>query len=128
VLAAGGTVEWQASDRLKLGLSYYHRTPSGTTPFLFDDVQIGHEFGPSIDWRVNPRWRVAVSGRHDLSNSRWRAFDVMVARTLDCMEYGLTYSRTRREIGLHVALLNFGGGAGVVTPPICRDIMPSPNE
>lgn len=104
-------VEGGFGNRFEGKLSVIHHVQSGRTPFEFDDIDIPTEFRLSgIAWIVRERWKLIYDMRYDASNWEMRDWSAGVVYRAHCIEWGLSYNLSRREVRLIVDLV------GITTP------------
>jgi hypothetical protein len=111
------SVEAPLGPKLKLGLSYIRRWPSGASPFLFDRVEIRRELLPDVSYEFARDWRLQVRTRQDLRAGTRRDAEVQLIRTRHCLEYGLVWREARGLFGFSLGLSRAFTPAPEAGPP-----------
>lgn len=107
-VAYGINFELQPSENLALRARYLRRDGRGDGPFAFDAIEIARELGLGVAARIGPGWRAEVLARRDLDRGDFPALDVSIIRVAHCLEYGLTWRKVGRELGIRVGLAASG--------------------
>lgn len=87
-----------------------HHITSGTTPFLFDDVDIRTELLAGAAWQFTDKWGVEGWGRYDLDETDMRDYEIGLSFRAHCLTWGLYYRDVGSRIGLRVDLTGLTGG------------------
>ncbi|NCO43285.1 MAG: hypothetical protein COZ06_12580 [Armatimonadetes bacterium CG_4_10_14_3_um_filter_66_18] len=95
----------QLRPNLEAEIGYLTHSVHGSTPFEFDDIDIGRELRLSGDWEVGSRWRVPFRMRYDLDRQTWGNREVGLVRRGHCVEYGFTWDQARSELGLELGFV-----------------------
>ncbi len=114
VVAPRVAAHYLGGPTLDLVMAYQHRTPHGTTPFLFDKVEIGREVTSGLMLVPRPGWRTEVWTRYDTNQGRLRDAEVTLVRVMHCLEYSVGW----RKVGSQIRLgMNLAGGARALLEP-----------
>lgn len=92
---------------------YVRHQPSGSTPFLFDDVYVEDELHGQLAVGLGANWSLDSYARLDLDESRLREWQVGVYRRLHCLTWGLRWDRADETLSLEV---NINGLTGDTLP------------
>lgn len=99
--------------RLSDSLSGYgtlrHHLVTGSTPFLFDEVDMRSELTLGADWQLDRLWRVRGTGRFDLDETEFRDYEVRINRQVHCLTWGAYYRGIGSQFGLTLDLTGFTG-------------------
>lgn len=113
--------QWNLGNGNTLAAAFRHQNAYGSTPFLFDAVDVRNE----LRFRYNgdlARWSCAVQVAYDAD--RWRASDtaLQVVHKLDCMEFGITYRTRSQGLGFILNLMpgSLPGGSATNTLTAAR--------
>lgn len=95
---------WRSPGGTTLSAAYRYRRQSGSTPFLFDRLDVERELRLQYDGDYR-RWGLGFGLVYD--TERWRAYDtsMSIVHKLDCMEFGLRYSARSQSLGIVFNLL-----------------------
>ena len=91
-----------------------HHLVRGTTPFLFDDVDIKTELQAGLAWAMTDRWGLDGWGRYDLDRGDMRDYQVGFSYRAHCLTWGLYYRDLGNRIGVRVDLSGLTGAG----PPV----------
>jgi len=97
-------LRYDGGKRFSLALSYQHRSTTGSTPFLFDEIQIRREITGNLVALPHPLWRVEVGTRFDTANGELRDAEVTLFRTVHCLEYSVGWRKERSELRVGLGL------------------------
>lgn len=100
----------QVSDSLHLDATLRQHFTGGSTPFLFDDVDIETEIETGFDWDITDRWRFHGWSRYDAEEGRWRDYQGTLSYRAGCLTYGLYYRDVADRIGFRIDLTGLTGG------------------
>jgi LPS-assembly protein len=104
-----GTIglEKKLSETVAVGLGYTHVHETGSTPFIYDKVDVYNELTSKATWNVDHLWQVGVSTSYDIDNSRFADVDYTIKRNLHCFEASVTYREKRDEWNFKMGVLNW---------------------
>ena len=97
-------IRYQPKPELDLALTYQHRTPSGRTPFTFDEVEITREVTGELTAVPHRGWRTELRARYDAEGGELRDAGVTLVRVLHCLEYSVGWRTAGGEVRLGVNL------------------------
>lgn len=98
------------TDNLRGDVTLRHHFVGGSTPFLFDDVDIQTELATGLEWDVNDRWKLDGWTRYDLDEGDMKDYEVGVSYRAGCLTWGLYYRDVNNGIGLRLDLTGITGG------------------
>lgn len=107
-LFAGGGQRF--SDSLSAYGTVRHHLVTGSTPFLFDEVDMRSELSLGMDWQVDRLWRLRATGRFDLDETEFHDYELRVNRQFHCLTWGAYYRGIGNQFGLTLDLTGFTGG------------------
>jgi len=93
-----------------------HHFTGGSTPFLFDDVDIKTELESSATWQLARRWGATAWSRYDLDQADMRDYEVGLNYRAGCLTWGLYYRDVGNRIGIRADITGLTGG----TRPVAR--------
>ncbi len=103
----GVVLDFPRLGGVTLRLAYFGRHQTGTSPFLFDQIQIEKELMAQGRIDIARAYAVEFLIRLDTETGLIPDYQLAVLRTLDCLEYGLRYRHFRDEFSLVVRLVGF---------------------
>jgi len=98
------SIDVAAGRDVQVGLSYITRRGSGSTPFLFDRIEVGRELLGDIRVRLSPRWRVRVVDLYDLERRDTRDMLVWLTRTAHCLDYTVGWRKAEGSFFVGISL------------------------
>lgn len=109
------TLGFGIGKRVRLGkfevrADYFHQFTMGSTPFLFDDVELRQEIRPALEYRSRG-FEFAYQARIDARNGDLFDQYFEVSKLLHCIKPTLSYSVRRREIFLEIRIPGLSGRA-----------------
>jgi hypothetical protein len=106
-LFAGGGA--QLSPGFSAYGTLHHHLVTGSSPFLFDDVDIRTELAAGADWQIDRLWRLRGTARVDLDRGTTRDYELGLSRRFHCLTWGFTYRGIGNQLRLGVDLTGFSG-------------------
>lgn len=109
VLGTGIGKEFR-SGNWRVGIDRFDQFSSGTTPFLFDDIELRREWRPRLEFK-STNFNFSYYAR--LRPDRGGVFDQVfeVSKVFHCIEPRLRYGVRRQEIGLDIRLPGLTGNS-----------------
>lgn len=100
------TLATEPSKRLEVSLSLVGRDSAGSTPFLFDRVDLSRELSGEVGLSLSERWRIRLLERYDLRRHESRDVGVELTYRAHCLDYSLGWRESRGlfELGVNVVL------------------------
>ena len=98
------TTALSRSDIEGLSLSYIRRVSAGSSPFVFDRVDVADELRVDVRHRLNPAWRFQVIDRYDLERRMVKDMEVSATRTAHCLEYTVGWRKLRGSFFIGIGL------------------------
>jgi len=100
------TVSAVSSRDFNLALSLVGRHAAGSTPFLFDRVDLSRELAGEVGLPAGKHWRVKLLNRYDLQRHQNRDIGVDVTYRAHCLDYSLGWRKNRGffQFGVGLAL------------------------
>jgi hypothetical protein len=100
-----------------VGISRFSQMTNGSTPFLFDDVELRQEWRPTAEYRTR-RWHLAYTGRINASTGRLYNHLFTISTLFHCIEPEITYQTRhhRIEIQFRIPGLFSRGSTPVLSP------------
>ncbi|NIM04283.1 MAG: hypothetical protein GTN69_04475 [Armatimonadetes bacterium] len=102
------TLTMSPSQSSDFSISLVTRERSGSTPFLFDDVDLSRELTGETRFALGNRWQVKLLDRYDLQQNRTRDAGIELRYRAHCLDYTVGW-RENRDL--------FQFGVSVVMPP-----------
>lgn len=103
VLGIGVGKFWRLGH-LRIGAERLSHLTGGTTPFLFDDVELRDEWRPELSWNGR-RWEIDVTARINADRGGLYNTIVSIAYRTDCLEPRLIWESRRQLFLLQVRVL-----------------------
>lgn len=100
-------IKTAVNERINIGLGYNHASPNGSTPFIYDDIDIDNELTSEFSWQLDRLWQVGVNTSYDLDNSEMADVDYIIKRNLHCFETSIIYREKRDEWKFRLGLINW---------------------
>ncbi len=98
------------SSDLDAHLTLRHHFVGGSTPFMFDDVDIKTELESGATWRVSDRWGLDAWSRFDLDQADMRDYMVTASYRADCLTWSVYYRDVGNSVGFRLDLTGLTGG------------------
>lgn len=86
-------------------LRYLNRAESGTSPFVFDTVQVAHDFQGSFQFRLGSQILGFAAG-YDAKSREFYGWRSMVGYCTDCVATWFSWDSVQRRLMLGIALIN----------------------
>jgi hypothetical protein len=97
-------VYWNAGGRLQAGVGLALATTSGSSPFVFDQLETRRE--ARFRLRLTERWGVDVLGIWDIEHQRWRDWQVAFTPPAHCVQPQILWSYQQRQLQVQLSLVS----------------------
>ncbi len=102
----GKQVRWK---NLRLRVDRFDQSTVGRTPFLFDDLELQHEWRPGFEYttpQFNLSYYARIRANRNSANQSSGVFDQVfaISKLFHCIEPRLSFSLRRREVFLEVRI------------------------
>jgi hypothetical protein len=92
----------------RVGVERFDQFTAGSTPFLFDDVELKEEWRPQVEYHTR-NFNLSYYARIRGGNGALYDQVFAVSRLFHCIEPRLTYRARRQEIGLDIRIPGLSG-------------------
>lgn len=87
-------------------VTYATRSPFGTSPFDFDQIDLANELDVRVYFPVG-RYNLEVGERYNLRGRSFYDYDLSISRTYHCLTPKITWRKRFSEVGIGVGIVAF---------------------
>lgn len=85
------------NDRLNVELGFNHADVKGSTPFIYDKIDVKDELIYGFTYKLDRLWQVGVRTSYDLNRDEVHEVDYILTRNLHCFDATVIYRQKRDE-------------------------------
>ncbi|MBI3920633.1 MAG: LPS-assembly protein LptD [Armatimonadetes bacterium] len=104
VLGVAVGLRGKLAKRIEGSIQYIAHDIGGATPFRFDLIEIKREVLLDTNITLSERWKIPFQTYYDLDRHSFPKKRFGLLRSLDCLDYGLTYDTARKEFSVEARL------------------------
>lgn len=101
------TLSVKPNERWDTWLGYYYRSTTGTSPYVYDRIDINRELVSGFMFKLDRMNSLGATMSYDLGNNYIKDIDYTWRRNLHCWELDLTYREKRNQFTMSVSTVTF---------------------